>query len=270
MVLLGHCGIPRIIIAWHIVVHPYTGKPNIDFLNKPDKWNTSYSVHSILLDLQLLLSYPTLENPVNLEAAQLLTKDEPMYKIVIRELLLPSSPRREDGLVVAEKPQEKIRVIKTISFNDYYKTWSEIATTKIAEHSKNPFVGDPHFMGQYYKWKQQNRKNQVQWNSMFVLSKYQADRKKVMAQNSREPYDKEITVHPSPTELSFDHELKREQGFYKVPQEWSEENLPEQQDSEESWEEEADNLVTWTNGLDEESLNYEYYENTDNYENLGN
>lgn len=26
-------------------------------------------------------------------------------------------------------------------------------------------VGDPHFMGQYYKWKQQDRQNQVQWES---------------------------------------------------------------------------------------------------------
>ncbi|XP_028634630.1 ubiquitin-conjugating enzyme E2 U [Grammomys surdaster] len=269
-------------IPFHPNVDPYTGKLSIDILDKPDKWNTSYTVRSILLDIQMLLSYPSLKNPVNLEAAQLLLKDESLYRTVIKELLPPASPKREGSLVFAERPQEHIRVIKTISFNDYYKTWSEIATTKIAKHSKNPFVGDPHFMGQYYKWKQQDRQNILQWESKFVLSKWQTARKKVLAQHGRNLYEDELGVYPSPSkldsawffsfisksELSFEHETEGEPKYYELPQEWPEESLPEEHDdSRESWEEEADNLVAWTDGLDEESLNYE---NVEQYENFGN
>ncbi|XP_021016610.1 ubiquitin-conjugating enzyme E2 U [Mus caroli] len=253
-------------IPFHPNVDPYTGKPSIDILDKPGKWNTNYTVLRILLDLQMLLSYPVLKNPVNLEAAQLLIRNASTYKMVIRELLPPALPKREGSLVVPEKPQDRVRVIKTISFNDYYKTWSQIATTKVAEHSRNPFVGDPHFMGQYYKWKQQDRQNQVQWESKFALSKWQTARKKIMAQEKSNHYNQVIGTYPSPSELSFEYEIEEEEPrLYQIPQEW-----PEEQDSKESWEEEADHLVSWTNGLDEESLNYEYFDNVKNYENLGN
>ncbi|XP_051043967.1 ubiquitin-conjugating enzyme E2 U [Phodopus roborovskii] len=142
-------------IPFHPNVDPYTGQPSIDFLDSHDKWNTNYTLSNILLALQVLLSNPILENPVNLEAAQLLIKDEAMYREVVQKLFLPASIK-EGSLESPEEPLECVRVIKTISFNDYYKTWSEIATTKIAEHSKNPFVGDPNFMEQYYKWKLQD------------------------------------------------------------------------------------------------------------------
>lgn len=191
-------------IPFHPNVDPYTGKPSIDFLDKPGKWNTNYTVLSILLDLQMLLSYPVLKNPVNLEAAQLLIRNASTYKMVIQELLPPALPKRESSLVIPEKPQDRVRVIKTISFNDYYKTWSQIATTKVAEHSRNPFVGDPHFMGQYYKWKQQDRQNQVQWESKFALSKWQTARKKIMAQEKSNHYNQVIGIYPSPSELSFE------------------------------------------------------------------
>ncbi|XP_032745169.1 ubiquitin-conjugating enzyme E2 U [Rattus rattus] len=253
-------------IPFHPNVHPYTGQPSLGILDKPDMWDPSYTILRILFDLQMLLSYPSVKNPSNLEAAELLVKDESMYRTVIRELLQSEPPKSEGSLVLAEKPQEHIRIIKTISFNDYYKTWSQIATTKVAEHSKNQFVGDPHFMEQYYKWKEQDRQYQRQWESKFVLSKWQNLRKK-MAQESSEPSDREEVLYPSPTELSSEPNVEDESGFYKVPQEWSEESYSEEHDSEESWEEEVDNLVAWTDGLDEESLNYENYENYENIDN---
>ncbi|XP_035294843.1 ubiquitin-conjugating enzyme E2 U [Cricetulus griseus] len=153
-------------IPFHPNVDPYTGQPSIDFLDSRDNWNTNYTISSILLALQVLLSNPILENPVNLEAAQLLIQDESMYKAVIQRLSQPARRQgqlKEGGLELTEEPQEHFRVIKKISFNDYYKTWSEIATSKTAEHSKNPFVGDPNFMGQYYKWKRQDLQQQKQW-----------------------------------------------------------------------------------------------------------
>nr|XP_048309112.1 ubiquitin-conjugating enzyme E2 U isoform X2 [Myodes glareolus] len=150
-------------IPFHPNVDPQTGQPSIDFLDNQDSWNTNYSISSILHAIQTLLSDPVLENPVNLEAAKLLAKDESIYKEVVQKLFQPAPPVKEGGLELSEKPPQSIRVIKTISFNDYYKTWSTIATSQTAEQSRNPFVGDPKFMGQYYKWKQQNRQHHKQW-----------------------------------------------------------------------------------------------------------
>ncbi|XP_040613044.1 ubiquitin-conjugating enzyme E2 U isoform X2 [Mesocricetus auratus] len=127
-------------IPFHPNVDLYTGQPSIDFLNSLDNWNTNYTLSSILLALQVMLSNPILENPVNLEAAQLFIKDESMYRRVIQKLSQPA-PVTEGSLVSIEEPQERVRVIKTISFNDYYKTWSEIATSKTTELSKTPCSG---------------------------------------------------------------------------------------------------------------------------------
>ncbi|GAB1288670.1 Ube2u protein [Apodemus speciosus] len=252
----------------------------------------------------MLLSYPILKNPVNLEAAQLLIKDESTYKIVLQELLPSASPKRAGSLVLAEKPKERISIVKTISFNDYYKTCDkkisivgkpskEITSRwcKTTEQNKQPTTKN-------VEVKCEERKKSVgkncelleipiSWDSItngsssigsidcngsrkFVLSKWQTARKKVMVQDSSDPYDEGTVVYPSPTELSVDHEIEGKPGFYELPQEWPEESLPDEHDSKESWEEEVDNLVTWSNGLDEESLNYESYENVENYENVGN
>ncbi|XP_040613045.1 ubiquitin-conjugating enzyme E2 U isoform X3 [Mesocricetus auratus] len=149
-------------IPFHPNVDLYTGQPSIDFLNSLDNWNTNYTLSSILLALQVMLSNPILENPVNLEAAQLFIKDESMYRRVIQKLSQPA-PVTEGSLVSIEEPQERVRVIKTISFNDYYKTWSEIATSKTTELSKTPSFGDPNFMERYYRWKQQDQQRPKQW-----------------------------------------------------------------------------------------------------------
>lgn len=77
-------------------------------------------------------------------------------------------------------------------------------------------------------------------------------------------------LFPTIAELSLDNEIEGKSEFYELPQEWPEESLPDEHDSKESWEEEVDNLVTWSNGLDEDSLNYETYESGENYENFGN
>ncbi|XP_053448180.1 ubiquitin-conjugating enzyme E2 U isoform X2 [Nycticebus coucang] len=73
-------------IPFHPNVSPHTGQPCIDFLDNPRKWSTSHTLSSILLALQVMLSNPVLENPVNLEAAQILMKDESMYRTIILKL----------------------------------------------------------------------------------------------------------------------------------------------------------------------------------------
>ncbi|XP_037354610.1 ubiquitin-conjugating enzyme E2 U isoform X9 [Talpa occidentalis] len=73
-------------IPFHPNVDQHTGQPCIDFLDNPNKWNTSYTLSSILLTLQVMLSNPVLENPVNLEAAKILTKDESKYRLIVLKL----------------------------------------------------------------------------------------------------------------------------------------------------------------------------------------
>ncbi|XP_045022072.1 ubiquitin-conjugating enzyme E2 U isoform X11 [Bubalus bubalis] len=83
-------------IPFHPNVDPHSGKPCIDFLDSPRKWNRSYTLSSILLTLQVMLSNPVLENPVNLEAAHILMKDETLYRLIILRLFHRPLPFLKD------------------------------------------------------------------------------------------------------------------------------------------------------------------------------
>ncbi|XP_010213051.1 PREDICTED: ubiquitin-conjugating enzyme E2 U [Tinamus guttatus] len=47
------------------------------------------------------------------------------------------------------------RGIKRISFEDYHRTWSKIATSKARDHFRDSFIADPEFIG---NWKAKNEK----------------------------------------------------------------------------------------------------------------
>uniref|UniRef100_A0A670IYR7 Ubiquitin conjugating enzyme E2 U n=1 Tax=Podarcis muralis TaxID=64176 RepID=A0A670IYR7_PODMU len=67
-------------IPFHPNVDPKTGRPCLDFLDDPTKWDTKLTMTGILLCIQVLLSIPVLKNPVNLEAANLLKNNYPLYR----------------------------------------------------------------------------------------------------------------------------------------------------------------------------------------------
>ncbi|XP_072831859.1 ubiquitin-conjugating enzyme E2 U isoform X2 [Vicugna pacos] len=146
-------------IPFHPNVDPHTGQPCIDFLDNPHQWNRSYTLSSILLTLQVMLSNPVLENPVNVEAAHILTKDETLYRLIILQLFHQPLPLKGDSSEPLEDPDKVIRSVKSISFNDYYKTWSEIATSKAMEYYRTPLLEDPNFVGEYYKRKKNEGKH---------------------------------------------------------------------------------------------------------------
>ncbi|XP_021557750.2 ubiquitin-conjugating enzyme E2 U-like [Neomonachus schauinslandi] len=125
-------------IPFHPSVDQNTGRACIDILDDPDKWNTSYTLSSILLTLQVMLSNPVLENPVNLEAAQMLIKDESLYKQEVLRLFNQPTQLRNNTPEFPKDPDKLIRSTKAISFNDYYKTWSGIATSKATEYYGSP------------------------------------------------------------------------------------------------------------------------------------
>ncbi|XP_020953431.1 ubiquitin-conjugating enzyme E2 U isoform X6 [Sus scrofa] len=151
-------------IPFHPNVDPYTGRPCIDFLDNPRKWNRNYTLSSILLTLQVMLSNPVLENPVNLEAAQILMKDETLYRLIILRLSRQALKLNNDSSESHKEPDKLIRSIKSVSFNDYFKTWSEIATSKATECYRTPLLDDPDFIGEYYKWKKNEIRHPKEWH----------------------------------------------------------------------------------------------------------
>ncbi|KAM8956242.1 ubiquitin-conjugating enzyme E2 U isoform 6-T6 [Lycaon pictus] len=153
-----------ITIPFHPNVDQNTGRVCIDFLDDPEKWNTNYTLSSILLALQVMLSNPVLENPVNLEAARMLIKDESLYKQIVLRLFSQPIQWRENSLEFPKDPHKLTRSIKAVSFNDYYKTWSGIATSKATEYYRSSLLEDPNFIGEYYKQKKVELKHTKEWN----------------------------------------------------------------------------------------------------------
>nr|XP_021504489.1 ubiquitin-conjugating enzyme E2 U [Meriones unguiculatus] len=299
-------------IPFHPNVDPSTGQPSIDFLENHEMWDTNYTLSSILLALQVLLSNPILDAPVNLEAARLLTRDETVYQEVTQKLIQPKSPpaaaaaeslldkgvvptravstaagsarlaafseinclvifdrphscdrnvmTKESGAdgsgslttkVPEEESSEEPRKhprIKKIAFSDYYKKWCEVATSKAAEYSKNPFVGDPNFMAQYQNWTNEGLQYRQRWGSKYWLNKCRVDdRKSKMPQQSGYPLVKKMSAASSSTHLSVSRTESQSDSF-----EWKAE-----EDSAASWENEVDKLINWTDGLNVNSLDYE-------------
>ncbi|XP_008263348.2 ubiquitin-conjugating enzyme E2 U isoform X2 [Oryctolagus cuniculus] len=100
-------------IPFHPNVDPYTGQPCIDFLDNPEKWNTSYTLSSILLTLQVMLSNPGLEQPVNLEAAQMLIENESVYRTLLQRLFHKSCESKDDGQELPKDSQKLSRYAAT-------------------------------------------------------------------------------------------------------------------------------------------------------------
>ncbi|XP_055484707.1 ubiquitin-conjugating enzyme E2 U [Psammomys obesus] len=231
-------------IPFHPNVDPSTGQPSIDFLENHEMWDTNYTLSSILLALQVLLSNPILDAPVNLEAARLLMRDETAYQEVTQKLIQPKSPQARSTITQCpERPEERKRIIKKIAFSDYYKKWSEVATSKAAEYSKNPFVGDPNFMAQYQNWTNEGLQYRQRWGSKYWLNKYRVDRKNKLPQQSGYPLVKEMVAASS---------SKSQSDSFEPSEEWKAE-----EGSAASWENEVDKLINWTDGLNVNSLDYE-------------
>nr|XP_044605302.1 ubiquitin-conjugating enzyme E2 U isoform X3 [Equus asinus] len=302
-------------IPFHPNVDLYTGRPCIDFLDNPDKWSTSYTLSSILLTLQVMLSNPVLENPVNLEAAQILIKNEHMYSLIVLRLfdqpvqyLLPVAPSahppsvwtgvlswypgeppaclwawsscslprlplgwfapsfgwstsrsflvvKDDYPELRKDPDKFIRSIKVVSFDDYYKTWSGIATSKPTDYYRTPLFEDQNFIAKYYKWKKMELKHPKEWSL-----KYAAARAR-LARENRGPYRANYPTQrshlcPTPVQLLPDSQTETDSltKSDETEEGWKNEALLDANNTNESWEDEVEDLVAWTNTLDANAL----------------
>uniref|UniRef100_A0ACB8F382 Uncharacterized protein n=1 Tax=Sphaerodactylus townsendi TaxID=933632 RepID=A0ACB8F382_9SAUR len=95
-------------IPFHPNVDPATGRPCVDFLDDPSKWNMKLTMSSILLIIQVMLSNPVLDNAVNTEAAKILKNNISLYrKRVIK--CVTASQRLEAVAVTEQQPTTSIK-----------------------------------------------------------------------------------------------------------------------------------------------------------------
>ncbi|XP_073752720.1 inactive tyrosine-protein kinase transmembrane receptor ROR1 isoform X1 [Callorhinus ursinus] len=195
----------------------------------------------------VMLSNPVLENPVNLEAAQMLIKDESLYKQEVLRLFNQPTQLRNNSPEFPKDQDKLIRSTKAISFNDYYKTWSGIATSKATEYYRSPLLEDPNFVVEYYKWKKAELQHPKEWNLKYAATMAR------LARESRRPskvnYPTE-RFHRCPTPIQNFADSQTEMDIVMKKERWRSVALPDDDNANESWEEEAEDLVAWTNTLD--------------------
>ncbi|XP_006147595.1 ubiquitin-conjugating enzyme E2 U [Tupaia chinensis] len=240
-------------IPFHPNVDPYTGKPCIDFLDNRVKWNGRYTLSSILLAIQVMLSNPELENPVNFEAAQKLIEDESMHTTKKQRRFHGPLQSQYDSLELPEDSQEFIKSIKTVSFIDYYETWSNIATSKATEYYRTPLLKNPDFLTRYYKWRKIDLQFPKEWNLKYAAIKSR------FSKENRIPHTVSHLVGrylcPTPDEVSSESQP----GIDIVPkiyetERWKNGDSLYENDSYEPWEEEVEDLVAWTSTLNTDTL----------------
>ncbi|XP_077980950.1 ubiquitin-conjugating enzyme E2 U-like [Glandiceps talaboti] len=253
-------------IPFHPNIDMETGQPCIDFLDEIETWKDLYSVQYIILALQNLLSNPVLESAVNEDAAYLYDKNPTKYRDLVLQCVAASqrfhsglSPHEEDVKKSKEKEiRQEVSLPTTrrlfrISFDDYLTTWSGIATSKPQLNMKNPLLeaikGDPKLQTAHYglpleELQLQMKKQLQEHNSLMYgnfapkMSETEIQNKKLGQLNKmkRIYFQKRLPERMAPPPSS----AQSEQGEQHAP--------------DEPWEKEVDDLVEWTNNLDEQQI----------------
>ncbi|KAJ7332637.1 hypothetical protein JRQ81_014817 [Phrynocephalus forsythii] len=242
-------------IPFHPNVDPRSGRPCVDFLDDPTKWDKKLTMTNILLSIQVLLSNPVLSNAVNLEAAKMLLNNYSLYRERVIQCvrtsqhleafaksLEASAASTFKGTSDESWPPSQARKITTISYEDYYLTWFKIATSKAAEDFKAPVFEDPDFIGNRYDWMAVNV-GKGEWDEnmhQFIISKFIEKRKKQRLIESQSGSLHFLSPTPaSGSQKSLASESKKEYRSQK------------RSDDIEQWEKEAEDLVIWSTSLDQ-------------------
>ncbi|XP_063795252.1 ubiquitin-conjugating enzyme E2 U isoform X2 [Pseudophryne corroboree] len=138
-------------IPFHPNVDQITGKPCIDFLDNPAAWNPHFTMSYILLVIQSMLSNPVTEKAINLEAADMLMNNPALYRRVIVDCVKISrqieAGSAQDCTTSPRTPTPDSapvqRRIKPVSFEDYHRNWSEIATSKSTQDLRAKRLKEP-------------------------------------------------------------------------------------------------------------------------------
>ncbi|KAM4641538.1 ubiquitin-conjugating enzyme E2 U [Discoglossus pictus] len=252
-------------IPFHPNVDQSSGKPCIGFLDNPEEWNTGFTMTSILLTIQSMLSNPVAENAVNLEAARILKTDPCMYRQTVLDCV-KFSRQIESGsipdFVSLGKTQTSDtspgpRKIKSVSFEDYHRTWSEIATSKAAEDEKH----------MESSWKTPCNEPQENMNTNnicnFIISGIVNNTSKAKTSQhttaGRVSQDCPLCRLSQTCNLESTSQLTEKEPLYTNKPKCEVESMMSRQDESrngEPWEQEVENLVAWTNSLNTELLDY--------------
>ncbi|XP_005108036.1 ubiquitin-conjugating enzyme E2 U [Aplysia californica] len=261
-------------IPFHPNVEVSSGRPCVDFLDDYEKWNENFSLSMLLLSLQSLLANPVLKNAVNIDAAQMLRNSPQSYYQMVQECVVASqrveaggSPYigTADSKVRFDKhPPEGVRTAPTrgvvrvskLSFEDYHKTWSGIATSKTSANAVNPLlesIKDQHTLQKVHlglpreEVEEQMRKQMEDHNTLM----YGKFKSKVSPENVREARlaqlkkMKKIYLAPRQSPLPPNQDIDLAAA---LP------GLQTRDDGNEGWEKEVDDLVKWTNNLDSNAI----------------
>ncbi|XP_070324144.1 ubiquitin-conjugating enzyme E2 U isoform X8 [Odocoileus virginianus] len=160
---------------------------------------------------------------------------------------------KDDGSELPKEPDKLNRSIKSVSFSDYYKTWSGIATSKATEYYRTPFLKDLNFIKQYYNWKKDDLRHTKEWSLRYIAAISRIARENINIQKvnyqTRRSYICVPPIQTSPdSQTETDTVTKKDQ-----KKEWWKRKSVEVSINE-PWENEVDDLVAWTNSLDTDAL----------------
>ncbi|XP_007480527.1 ubiquitin-conjugating enzyme E2 U [Monodelphis domestica] len=264
-------------VPFHPNVDPTTGKPSMDFLDDPNAWDRNHTLKSILLSIQEMLSYPTLHDPINLEAAQMIIDNKILFKdLALKSMsnppIISELDSEEDvGVIYIKSPEEiatlSEKSIKGISFDEYYKTWSGIATTQTNNGLKIPVTHDPNLMEHFIKWKSKQKNTNRGWDAKFhsIMTRIaQENRLPTKLDRSLIQSIKSAQINTTPdlnilgSEDEEEHVPKRRKSKKRTRKSKAKMKTKSPQenddDAEEAWEKEVENLVAWTNKLSTTAL----------------
>ncbi|OCT84835.1 ubiquitin-conjugating enzyme E2 U [Xenopus laevis] len=238
-------------IPFHPNVDPVSGKPCLPFLDIPEQWNPPITMSSMLLTIQAMLSNPVLENAVNLEAAQMLKINPSMYRVVVlncvRVCRLIEYESLQSSATVrtiedVNTPSQK-RKIKPVSFEDYHRNWTEIATSKPAE--------DLNHLSCKEATSNTGKSSQWNYNEYLIIRNAETSAKHFISEMDIQFHTLDsLAVHSGKRRLtSVTHIKKREKlsnGSSNMKTVSSHHGIGSDR---EPWETEVDKLVAWTDSL---------------------
>lgn len=271
-------------IPFHPNIDKVTGKPFLAILDNPVKWQSANTVASLLRAIQGMLSQPALENAVNLEASDLLCQSPHTYKQTVQDCVAASQRveaglvphieeggkiqvsmaalkrRRGDGVVTphVQSPKTEPPAISKVSFEDYHRTWRGIATSASNPEQKNPLLeaikDNPTLEAVHYglpvREIQEHMDKQLNEHSRLVYGRFKDKSKASQKDDKQAKMDKVDQMRkmylqaksPRKTPASLRGESRDGTSSARpdVPRE--------------PWDQEAEDLVKWTNDLNEDHL----------------
>jgi len=270
-------------IPFHPNVEVSTGCPCVDFLDDFSQWREGYCLSMILVALQTLLSNPVLRHAVNPEAAGMLRHSPQAYYSMVAQCVMasqrveaggsphPRDPRDPDTSKVtfdqlpASAPRPPPRTAPTrgvgkvskLSFDDYHRTWSGIATSKTEAKAANPLLeaikDSPRLqqvhLGLPLQEVEDQMRRQMEDHNTLMYGRFKGKQSVQSVKEAKlEQLRKMKKIYFAPRQSPLPPPNQDIHLTSALPA------LQGQGDDREPWEKEADDLVTWTNNLDSSAI----------------